>query len=118
VHSTAHRLSGSVWHRTITAWKSNWDKKALGFAAAIAARRPLHILYDEAQVYFAGGRAAARSGLRWYHPPVFKARYRYLTENAHELRHYPTLLSHLVAVVVLASVGLASYGYYVLIYQA
>jgi hypothetical protein len=118
VHSTAHPVAGSWWNRTSTVWTSNWDKKALGFLAAIAARRPLHVLFDEAQAYFAGRRASAGSGLRWYHPPVFKARYNYLLENSHEVHHYPALLTSIVAVVVLASVALAGYGYYVLTYQA
>jgi len=117
VHSTTRRVTGSLWHRTSTVWKSNWDKKALGFLAAVAARRPLHVLFDEAQAYFAGRRAADGTGIRWYHPPVFKARYNYLTDNRHEVRHYPALLTYVVAAVVLASIALAGYGYYVLTYQ-
>jgi hypothetical protein len=118
VHSTSHPVTGSLWSRTTTVWRSNWDKKALGFIAAVAARRPLHVLFDEAQAYFAGRRASAGTGVRWYHPPVFKARYNYLTENRHEARRYPALLTHIVAVVVVISVALAGYGYYVLTYQA
>jgi hypothetical protein len=117
VHSTSRPVVGSLWNRTSTVWKSNWDKKALGFLAAVAARRPLHVLFDEAQAYFAGRRASDGTGLRWYHPPVFKARYNYLTENHHEVRHYPALLTYVVAVVVLASVALAGYGYYILTYR-
>jgi hypothetical protein len=118
VHSTAHPVAGSLWNRTSTVWKSNWDKKALGFLAAIAARRPLHILFDEAQAYFAGRRASAGTGLRWYHPPVFKARYNYLTENRDKARHYPATLTYVVAVGVLSCVALAGFGYYVLTYKA
>jgi hypothetical protein len=118
VHSTARPVVGSLWNRTTTVWKSNWDKKALGFLAAIAARRPLHILFDEAQAYFAGRRASAATGLRWYHPPVFKARYNYLTQNRHEARHYSALLTYIVGIGVLASVALAGFGYYVLTYLA
>jgi hypothetical protein len=118
VHPTSHRAAGSLWNRTTTVWNSNWEKKALGFIAAVAARRPLHILFDEAQAYFAGRRAAAGTGVRWYHPPVFRARYNYLTENRHELRHYSALLTYVMGIVVLASIGLAGYGYYVLTYKA
>ena len=118
VHSTAHPVTGSLWNRTTTVWKSNWDKKALGFLAAIAARRPLHVLFDETQTYFAGRRAAAGTGLRWYHPPVFQARYHYLSENRQEMRDYRVLLTYAMAVAVLGGVGLAGYGYYVLTYQA
>jgi hypothetical protein len=118
VHSTSHTVAGSLWHRTTTLWNSNWDKKALGFVAALAARRPLHILFDEAQAYFAGRRASAGKGLMFYHPPVFRARYNYLTENHHEVRDHSALLSYVMGAVVVASVGLAGYGYYVLTYKA
>jgi hypothetical protein len=118
VHLTSHKVTGSLWKRTTSLWKSNWDKKALGFVAALAARRPLHVVFDKAQAYFAGRRASAGKGLRFYHPPVFKARYNYLMENRHEVRHYSALLSYVMGVVVLAGVGLAGYGYYVLTYKA
>ena len=118
VHSSSHPVAGSLWNRTINLWKSNWDKKALGFLAAVAARRPLHVLFDEAQAYFAGRRVSAGTGVRWYHPPVFKARYNYLAENPQHVRHYPALLTSIVGAVVVASVALAGYGYYVLTYRA
>jgi hypothetical protein len=118
VHPTPHAVTGSLWNRTTTLWRSNWDKKALGFIAALAARRPLHIVFDEAQAYFAGRRASAGIGLRFYHPPVFRARYNYLTENRHEVRHHSELLSYVMGVAVIAGVGLAGYGYYVLTYKA
>jgi hypothetical protein len=118
VHATTHPASGSLWHRTATLWNSNWDKKALGFGAAIAARRPLHILFDRAQEYFAGRRAASGKGLRSYHPPVFQARYNYLIANRHEVRHYSAVVSYLMGAVVVVSIGLAGYGFYVLTYKA
>jgi hypothetical protein len=118
VHSTSHVVAGSLWNRTTTLWKSNVDKKALGFIAALAARRPLHILFDEAQAYFAGRRASGGKGLTWYHPPVFRARYNYLLDNRDEVRQYSALLTYVMGLVVLASVGLAGYGYYVLTYKA
>lgn len=116
VHPTAHRVVGSLWHRTTTVWESNWDKKALGFLAAVVARRPLHVLFDEAQDYFAGRRATSDAGVRWYHPPVFKARYTYLTEHRGEVRSYPRALSWVAPGVVAGSLGLAGYGFYVLTY--
>lgn len=118
VHTISHRVTGSLWNRTSTLWKSNWDKKALGFIAALAARRPLHILFDDAQAYFAGRRASAGKGPRFYHPPVFKARYNHLLANHLEVRHYSTLLTYLMGIVVGAGVGLAGFGYYVLTYRA
>ena len=118
VRTTSHGLAGSIWNRTTTLWRSAWDKKALGFLAALAARRPLHILFDRAQAYFAGQRVAAERGVRWYHPPVFKARYNYLAENRHELHRYPLLLRSAMALLVVACVGLAGFGYYVLTYKA
>ena len=119
LHVARHRIIGSLWHRTYTSlWNSNWDKKALGFISAIVARRPLHILYDETQLYFTSRRAAAGRRLRWYHPPVFKARFNYLRDNEHEVRRYPFLLTALMGLLVLAGVGLAGYGYYILTYKA
>lgn len=118
VRTTSHGAVGSLWNRTTTLWRSAWDKKALGFVAALAARHPLHVLFDRAQAYFAGLRAAADRGVRWYHPPVFKARYSYLAENRHELRSYPRLLTYATGLVVMACVGLAGFGYYVLTFKA
>jgi hypothetical protein len=117
-HSTSRTVAGSWWNRTATLWNSNWDKKALGFLAALAARRPLHIIFDETQAFFAGRRAASGKGLRFYHPPVFRARYNYLAENRHEVRHYSLLLTYVMGFLVVACVGLAGYGYYVLTYKA
>lgn len=119
IHVAQHKVTGSLWNRTFTIlWKSNWDKKALGFVAALVARRPLHILFDETQLYFASRRAESGKPLRWYHPPVFKARYNYLLENEHERRKYPVLLTGLMGLLVVAGIGLAGYGYYILTYKA
>jgi hypothetical protein len=118
VHAANHKVTGSIWNRTVTLWNSNWDKKALGFVAAVVARRPLHILFDETQVYFASRRAESGKPLRWYHPPVFQARYNYLRQNEHEVRSYPLLLKPVMSLLVIAGVGLAGYGYYILTYKA
>ncbi|HEX9545897.1 MAG TPA: hypothetical protein VF942_01085, partial [Acidimicrobiales bacterium] len=118
VHAKPHTPTGSLWNRITTLWNSNWDKKALGFVAAFAARRPLHIIFDEAQAYFAGRRASAGKGVQSYHPPVFRARYNYLQLNRHEVRQYPALLTYVMGTVVIAGVGLAGYGFYVLTYKA
>jgi hypothetical protein len=118
VRAHNHTVAGSIWNRTATIWNSNWDKKALGFVAALAARRPLHVIYDEVQAYFAGRRADAGRPLRWYHPPVYKARYHYLLENQHEIRRYPILLKAVMGLALVACVGLAGFGYYVLTYKA
>lgn len=118
VHAANHKVTGSIWNRTLTLWNSNWDKKALGFVAALVARRPLHILFDRTQAYFAGRRAASGKPLRWYHPPVFQARYNYLKQNLHEVRRYPILLSAALTILLTIGVGLAGYGYYILTYKA
>ncbi|HET6873907.1 MAG TPA: hypothetical protein VFH70_03970 [Acidimicrobiales bacterium] len=118
VRSSSHTLAGSLWNRTTTLWRSDWNKKALGFVSAVAARKPLHVLFDQAQAYFAGRRAMAGRPLRWYHPPVFRARYNYLVDNSHEVRRYPVLLTYFMGLVVVAVIGLAGFGYYVLTYKA
>lgn len=118
VKAHQHRVSGSIWNRTATIWNSNFDKKALGFGAALVARRPLHILFDETQLYFASRRAEAGKQLRRYYPPVFKARYNYLRENEHEVRKYPFFLTGLMSLLVVVGIALAGYGYYILTYKA
>jgi hypothetical protein len=118
VHSTSPAVAGSLWSRTVTVWKSNWDKKALGFVAALVARRPLHIVFDNAQAYFAGRLASTGKGPRFYHPPVFKARFNHMVEHRHEVRDYSTLLTYMMGAAVIAGVGLAGFGYYVLTYRA
>jgi hypothetical protein len=118
VRVATHHVTGSIWNRTLTLWNSNWDKKALGFVSAVVARRPLHILFDETQVYFASRRAEAGKPLRWYHPPVFQARYNFLQENEHEVRKYPVLLTAALTLLLVIGIGLAGYGYYILTYKA
>ena len=118
VHAASHTANGSLWHRTATLWNSNWDKKALGFGAAVVARRPLHILFDNAQAYFVDRRADAGRGLRFYDPPVFRARYNDLTASRHEVRRYSPVVSYVIGIVVAAAAGLAGFGFYVLTYKA
>lgn len=117
VHTPTHAITGSVWHRTVNSlWKSAWDKKVLGFVSTFFARRPLHIVYDEMQAYFASRRVAQGKRPRFYHPPAFKARVNYLAQNKVEVRHYSPLVNWIMGVGLLASIGLAGYGYYVLTY--
>jgi hypothetical protein len=118
VHAATHRVKGSIFNRTVTLWNSNWDKKALGFISAFVARRPLHVLFDETQVYFASRRAESGKPLRWYHPPVFQARYNFLRENEREVRKYPLLLKPVMTILLVGGIGLAGYGYYILTYKA
>jgi hypothetical protein len=118
LHVHQHKVIGSLWNRTVTLWNSNWDKKALGFVSAFVARRPLHVLFDETQTYFASRRAGSGKPVRWYHPPVFQARYNYLLQNQHEVRKYPFLLKPVMSLLLVAGVGLAGYGYYILTYKA
>ena len=118
VKAATHHVTGSIWNRTLTLWNSNWDKKALGFVSALVARRPLHILFDETQAYFASRRAESGKPLRWYHPPVFQARYNYLRQNEREVRKYPLLLKPVMSFLLIAGIGLAGYGYYILTYKA
>jgi hypothetical protein len=118
VHASDKSPIGSLWNRTATLWNSDWDKKALGFVSAFAARRPLHVVFDEAQAFFAGRRAAAGRPLRWYHPPVYQARYNYLLENQHLVRRYPLLLEGAMRLLLIIGIGLGGFGFYVLTYKA
>lgn len=118
VHAATHKVTGSIWNRTVTLWNSDWDKKALGFVSAFVARRPLHVLFDETQTYFASRRAESGKPLRWYHPPVFQARYNYLQQNDPAVRRYPMLLRPVMSLLLIAGIALAAYGYYILTYKA
>jgi len=122
VHSAVYTSRGSVWHRTENIWKSGWDKKAMGYAAAFVARRPMHIVFDDAQKWFAQRRVELGRGSRFYHPPTFKARVNEIATTARDpQREVPPQgrgQSALMLSTLLASLVLAGYGYYILLYIA
>lgn len=122
VHAAAHAPHGSVWNRTQNIWKSSWDKKAMGYAAAFVARRPLHIVFDNLQKWFAERRVKLHKGTRVYQPPTFKARVNYIAKIALDAdREVPSqgpLQSTLMLGGLVVGLALAGYGYYVLTYIA
>ncbi len=122
VHSAVYASRGSVWHRTENIWKSGWDKKAMGYAAAFVARRPMHIVFDDVQTWFAQRRVELGRGSRFYQPPTFKARVNEIATTARAThRRVPPPGRGQSAVVLgslLASLALAGYGYYILLYIA
>ncbi|MDQ6946791.1 MAG: hypothetical protein M3256_11125 [Actinomycetota bacterium] len=122
VHASAYASRGSVWHRTQNIWRSGWDKKAMGYAAAFVARRPLHLVFDDAQEWFAQRQVELDRGPRLYQPPTFKARVNDIAKTARDthrgpLSHGPVQSALMVGGLV-AGLGLAGYGYYILIYIA
>jgi hypothetical protein len=122
LHASAATAHGSLWTRTQTIWRSSWDKKAMGYGAAFVARRPMHLIFDDAQRWFAERRVALHKGTRWYQPPTFKARVNDIAKTVattgHEVSHQGALPTALMLGSVLVGLALAGYGYYVLIYIA
>lgn len=122
VHAASHAPHGSVWNRTQNIWRSSWDKKAMGYAAAFVARRPLHIVFDNLQKWFAERRVKLHIGTRVYQPPTFKARVNYIAKIALDAdREVPSqgpLQSALMLGSLVVGLALAGYGYYILTYIA
>lgn len=121
-HAAVHAAHGSLWNRTQNIWKSSWDKKAMGYAAAFVARRPLHIVFDKVQKWFAERRVKLHKGTRRYQPPTFKARVNEIAKIALDAnREVPSqgpLQSTLMLGSLFVGLALAGYGYYVLTYIA
>jgi len=122
VHSATRTAHGSVWKRAQTIWQSSWDKKAMGYAAAFVARRPMHIVFDDAQRWFAERRVQQHKDTRLYHPPTFKARVndiaRLAIDTDREVARQGSLQSALILGSLVAGLALAGYGAYILTYIA
>jgi hypothetical protein len=122
VHAAVHAASGSLWNRTQNIWKSSWDKKAMGYAAAFVARRPMHVIFDDVQKWFAERRVELHKGTRFYHPPTFKARVNDIAKTAldarREVPHQGPLQSASMLGSLVVGLALAGYGYYILTYVA
>lgn len=122
VHASAYATRGSVWNRTQNIWKSGWDKKAMGYAAAFVARRPMQVVFDDVQKWFAQRQVELDRGARFYQPPTFKARVNDISKTARDTHrgvpsHGPVQSALMVGGLV-AGLALAGYGYYILIYIA
>jgi hypothetical protein len=121
-HSTVHVATGSLWHRTENIWKSSWDKKAMGYAAAFVARRPMHVIFDDSQKWFAERRVQQHKSTRFYQPPTFKARVNDIAKVAldtnREVPHQGPLQTTVMLGSLVMGLALAGYGYYVLTYIA
>ncbi len=121
VHASSYASRGSVWNRTQNIWRSGWDKKAMGYAAAFVARRPMHIVFDAAQRWFAQRQVELGRGRRFYQPPTFKARVNDIAKMARDThRRVPSqgpVQSTLMLGGLVAGLALAGYGYYILIYN-
>lgn len=121
-HAAVYRAHGSLWDRTQNIWKSSWDKKAMGYAAAFAARRPMNVVFDNFQKWFAARRVKLHKGARFYQPPTFKARVNEIAKVAldtnSEVPPQGPLQTTLMLGGLVVGLALAGYGYYVLTYIA
>ncbi|MDQ2727886.1 MAG: hypothetical protein M3Y91_08505 [Actinomycetota bacterium] len=121
-HAATYTSHGSLWNRTQNIWQSSWDKKAMGYAAAFVARRPLNVIFDNLQNWFAERRVKLHKGTRFYQPPTFKARVNEIAKIAldanREVPPQGPLQSTLMLGSLVGGLALAGYGYYVLTYVA
>jgi hypothetical protein len=117
-HAAAGSPKGSFWSRSATIWKYGWDKKIMGYGASLIARRPLFVVFDSIQRWFAERRVDLGKPLRWYHPPTFKARYNGLKSADHPVERHPAWQTVPMLGGLVVGIGLAGYGYYVLTYVA
>ena len=119
LHTAGAAPHGSVLDRTSTIWNSDWDKKVMGYVAAFVARRPMRVVFDQAQAFFVDRRIDLGLPLRWYHPPTFKARYNYLLAHPDYVDRTDTpWVNYAMAAAVILTLGLACFGWYVLTYIA
>lgn len=122
VHSSitdVHQALGqSYWHKVESIWTSERDQKLVGlFASIVFGRRPVKKVANDVQLWFAERRVCLNKPLRWYHIPVFKARYNDILEHGlspdADLRH-----GGWEAKLMVGAVGVmflfAGFGYYVL----
>ncbi len=121
VHATDHASHGSIWNRTQNIWRSGWDKKAMGYAAAFVARRPMYVVFDDVQKWFAERQVELHRDTRFYQPATFKARVNDVAKAARdthgEVPAQGPLQSALMLGSLVAGLALAGYGYYILIYN-
>lgn len=122
VHAAAYASHGSVWNRTQNIWRSGWDKKAMGYAAAFVARRPMNVVFDDVQKRFAERRVELDKGARFYHPPTFQARVNDIAQTVsdthREIAPTGSWRRGLMLGGLVVGLALAGYGYYILIYVA
>jgi hypothetical protein len=101
---------------------SDWDQKVIGiFASVFLGRRPIKVYAHDTQAWFAQRRVLLGKPLRFYHTPVFKARYNYLKANANAEQSVMAQGGWQAKVMVgLVAVGVAltGFGFYVLNYIA
>jgi hypothetical protein len=112
--------TGSVVTNIKNGFIENWPKKVMGYGAAFFfGRRPAAAVFDEIQLWFAERRVALKKPLRFYHTPPFKARYNVVSEKGVAgLAKASRFGTGFMLGGLIASVGLAGYGYYVLNYIA
>jgi hypothetical protein len=121
VNHIAEVQTGSVLTNIKNNLIEHWPKKLIGFAAAFFfGHRPALAVIDDIQLWFAERRVAAGKPLRAYHTPPFKARYNDVAASGtvQPRAHEAVVLPVVLAILGLAVIGLAGYGYYVLNYIA
>lgn len=116
---------GSFFFNVKSNLLEDWPRKVIGLAAAFYfGHRPAKAVIDDIQLWFVERRIERGRGLRFYHPPPFKARYNdflrtetSLQAGARTARGGRARYLITTVIVVLAGAD-AAYGYYVLNYIA
>ncbi len=118
VHA-AGAQGNSYWSRSAGIWNSDWDKKVMGYAAAFVARRPMHVVFDDVQLWFADRRLDLGKRVHWWHPPTFRARYNSIAADPlHTVESHGGWQAVLMVGALIVGLGLAGYGDYILTYIA
>jgi hypothetical protein len=122
-------LHPSLWWKLERQLKTNWDKKVMGLLAALFfGRRPAKPVFDGLQLWFAEDMVVRAHHPRWYYPPGFRHRWDEVAQarirNDDSAAHLATSRAHnhfyslLLRSLLVAGVGLAVLGFYVLTFKA
>jgi hypothetical protein len=114
VHSS-NPASASLLSRTESVVTSGYDQKIVGyFAAFVFGRRAALGVMSDVQERLASARIVTGRPLRWYHLPVFKARYNLLARQGVDPEATSGTVSVVLRVSMVAGALLAGFGYFVL----
>lgn len=111
----------SLWARTETLWTNDYDKKIMGlFASFFFGRWPVRPFFDRTQLWFAEHYAMKGKTVRWYHLPNFAARVNGVSKAdiAKLGERHSVAQTTFTLLAIVAGLGLAGYGYYILTYLA
>jgi hypothetical protein len=113
-------LAPSLWSKLESFVTDNWEKKVLGYGAALFfGRRPVRGVFDDLQLWVVEQLARHGKAVAVFLPPTFRARYNDVVENGVSApRKWDRLRSITLVALVGVAVGLAGLGAYVFMFIA